>query len=173
MRRNHSSIWHVALGVAGAAALLVGCSDSFDNPFAGTCSATHAPAASQAGDPAGSYRLEVRSQCYSGPTFGTFHSDGEWLIVPGIADSVTLSFVGGYINATGDTLSLSIQGAGGMIPGEDILVFSGRETFLGGSAGFGSSSGSATLTNGTFGPGTAGGWAFNGTLTADNDTFEY
>jgi hypothetical protein len=177
MWQHHFSTIRRVIGVAGTAALLAACSDSFDNPFDGTCSASvGAPVASQPGDPAGSTRYPVMATCVAGPTFGTLRSDGEWVVAPSTTDpdSVVITFSGAYTgtSASGSptTLNMTFAGVGAIVVDEGI-TFVGTESFGGGTDIFDGCSGSARVTNGVFGPGAQ--WEFNGTLTANNNEFEW
>jgi len=178
MSRHHGSALQLTLALAGSVAMLAACSESFDNPFEGTCSASvGAPVASQPGDPAGSTRYPVMSTCVAGPTFGTLRNDGEWVVAPSTTDpdSVVITFSGTYtgtsINGGGPTtLNLTFSGLGEIVPNQGI-TFVGTETFHGGTEIFDGCSGSARVMNGVFGSGAQ--WEFNGTLTANNNEFEW
>jgi len=179
MRGSHPSRLGVALAFAALGSALAGCSESFDNPFEGTCSASVADTlgTTQAGDPAGSIRLVVASSCPAGPTFGTLQGTGTWLVAPmGVLPGpVAIRFDGTYATNDGEILDLTISATGeataglGPVPS---VAFSGTETFHGGTGIFDGSSGSATLSNGSLTAGGSSSWQFDGILTANNNEFE-
>jgi len=179
MRGSHSSHLVGTLLLAAFGSLLAGCSESFDNPFEGTCSASIADTLGtpQAGDPVGSYRLAVQSSCAAGPTFGTLLSTGTWLVVPTGAspNAVAISFDGTYTRTNGEILNLKMSAVGEVVPGPGSVpgvVFSGTETFHGGTGIFDGCSGSAKISQGGFAVGDWDGWRFDGILTANNDELE-
>lgn len=179
MRGSHSSHLCGTLVLAAVGSLLAGCSDSFDNPFEGTCSASIADTLGtpQAGDPAGSYRLVVQSSCAAGPAFGTLLSTGTWLVVPTgeSPNAVAISFDGTYARTNGEVLNLKMSAVGEVVPGPGPVpgvVFSGTETFHGGTGVFDGCSGSAVISQGGFAVDGGNGWQFDGTLTAHNNELE-
>jgi len=168
---RHLRLTSVVLGLAlaGSAALLAACSDSFDNTFDLNCQTTFT-------DEGGLLLLSIVGSCGSGVTFGTLDVASEEVLVQGAGSSVTISGIALLVDADGNTLEGSFVGEGQLYFDEeseepDSVVFSGTETYTGASGSFEGASGSASVTgSANFRTGTLK-YTTIGTLTANNNEF--